>query len=162
MRKTSRVASLLIATLVLAAAPPGRAVARQQAESIVAVVGAVVIDGNGGSPLPNATIVIRGKRIAAVGPRSSVTVPAGAKVIDAAGTYVTPGFIDTNVHVSMYGAGNFPAWVEWHETLARYQPRSADVALEAAQLHLKYGVTTIRDSYGQLLTLVKVRDMIAR
>ena len=38
------------------------------------------------------TIVIRGTRIEAVGP--NVQVPAGAKVIDAAGAQVYPGFID--------------------------------------------------------------------
>ena len=34
--------------------------------------------------------------------------------------------------------------------------------LEAAQIDLGYGVTTVRDSYGALLPLTKVRDRIAR
>ncbi len=124
-----------------------------QDATVTAIVGATVIDGNGGAPIPDGVIVIEGERIAAVGPRSAVTVPRGAQVINGSGKFVTPGFIDTNVHVSLYGAG---------ETIVRYEHRNADVTLEAAQLHLKYGVTTIRDSYGSLLPLMQVRDAIAR
>ena len=127
--------------------------AQQSAGATSAIVGATVIDGNGGAPLQNATVVIRDKRIAAVGPRASTTVPAGATVIDGAGKYVTPGFIDTNVHISMYA--NL-------ETLARYLPRATDVVVEGSQLELKSGITTVRDSYGELGTLLKVRDMVAR
>src|SRR5207244_727456 len=41
-------------------------------------------------------------------------------------------------------------------------PRATEVVVEGAQLELKYGITTVRDSYGELTTLMKVRDMIAR
>src|SRR5687767_14437534 len=41
-------------------------------DTLVAIVGATVIDGNGGSPITDATIVVRGRRIAALGPRASV------------------------------------------------------------------------------------------
>jgi imidazolonepropionase-like amidohydrolase len=36
------------------------------------------------------------------------------------------------------------------------------VVVEGAQLELKHGITTVRDSYGEMQTLLKVRDMIAR
>ena len=120
-------------------------------DTLIAIVGATVIDGNGGAPMTDATIVVRGKRIAAVGPRASVTVPKGARVIDAAGKYVTPGFIDTNVHLSLYNNG---------ESMVRYEERFLDLVIEAAQTELKYGITTVRDSYGALLPLVAVRDSI--
>jgi len=120
-------------------------------DTLIAIVGANVIDGNGGAPMTDATIVVRGKRIAAVGPRASVTVPKGARVIDAAGKYVTPGFIDTNVHLSLYNNG---------ESMVRYEERFLDLVIEAAQTELKYGITTVRDSYGALLPLVAVRDSI--
>jgi imidazolonepropionase-like amidohydrolase len=125
----------------------------QDSETGIAIVGASVIDGNGGEPLPDATLLVVGKRIAAIGPRGSVKIPDGARVIDGAGKFITPGFIDSNVHLSMFGN---------QEQLARFQDRAADIALESAQLHLKHGVTTVRDSYGQLRALVKVRDAIAR
>jgi len=122
-------------------------------DTLVAIVGATVIDGNGGTPLTDATIVVRGKRIAALGPRATVQVPKGARVVDAAGKFVTPGFIDTNVHLSLYNNG---------ESMVRYEDRFLDLITEAAQTELKYGITTVRDSYGALLPLISVRDSIAR
>jgi imidazolonepropionase-like amidohydrolase len=122
--------------------------------SVVAVVGATVIDGNGGPPLPNAVVVIESGRITAVGPRST-PVPAGAQTIDAGGQFVVPGFVDTNVHLSLYGGMN-----DRYETLVRYHDRQPDIVLEAAQTQLAYGVTTVRDSYGMLRPLVAVRDRI--
>lgn len=123
----------------------------------VALVGATVVDGNGGAPIQDAVVVIDGARIKAVGPRASVTIPAGAQQVDARGRWIIPGMIDTNVHLSLYGGQN-----DRYETMVRYQPRDADIVLEAAQIDLSYGVTTVRDSYGALGPLTKVRDRIAR
>src|SRR6185503_18856361 len=130
--------------------------ARGQSPAI-AIAGGTVIDGNGGAPLRDATIVVTGSRITAVGPRASVRIPEGARVIDAAGRYIIPGMIDTNVHLSLYGGNN-----DRYESLVRYQPRQNDIVLEAAQIQLKHGVTTVRDSYGLLIPLTLVRDKIAR
>ncbi|HEX6942277.1 MAG TPA: hypothetical protein VF128_05080, partial [Gemmatimonadaceae bacterium] len=119
----------------------------QARDSTIAIVGGTLIDGNGGSPVPNATIVVRGGRITAI--EAGGTPPRGARVINAAGKYVVPGFVDANVHVSIYsGLENF----------ARYQDRFTDVAIEAAQRHLKVGVTTIRDSYGMIAPLAAARE----
>jgi len=52
-----------------------------------------------GVPIERGTVVIRGGRIAAFG--ADVTVPAGARVIDAAGKIVTPGLIDSNVQIGI-------------------------------------------------------------
>ena len=122
------------------------------ADPVVAIVGGTLIDGNGGTPVPDGVVVVRGKRIVAVGPRSQVAVPKDARVIDATGKYVTPGFIDTNVHLSLYNNG---------ESMVRYEDRFLDIVIEAAQTELKHGITTVRDSYGALLPLVVVRDSIA-
>src|SRR5262245_46015669 len=122
-----------------------------------AIVGGTVIDGNGGPPIRDAVVVVTGQRIAAIGPRSSVRIPQGATTIDATGRYVVPGFIDTNVHLSLYGGVR-----ERYETLVRYHSRQNEIVLEAAQLELKHGVTTVRDSYGMLMPLTHVRDVIAR
>jgi imidazolonepropionase-like amidohydrolase len=121
-------------------------------DRVVAIVGATLIDGNGGPAIPNTTIIVRGKRIAAVGPRASVSIPTDAQVVDASGKYLTPGFIDTNVHLSLYNNG---------ESMVRYEDRFLDLVVEAAQTELKYGITTVRDSYGALLPLVAIRDSIA-
>lgn len=122
-----------------------------------AIVGGTVIDGNGGAPIADAVVLIDGARITAVGPRSAVAIPADARQIDARGRWIIPGMIDTNVHLSLYGGQN-----DRYETMAKYQPRQDDIVLEAAQIDLSYGITTVRDSYGALVPLTKVRDQIAR
>ena len=146
-----RVASRVV--LVLGAMVP---VLGAQAQ-VTAILGGTVIDGNGGAPVPDAAIVISGGRISAIGPRGTVTIPAGASRIDATGQWIVPGFIDTNVHLSLYGGQN-----ERYETLVRYQPRFDDIVLEAAQIDLSFGITTVRDSYGALVPLARVRDRINR
>src|SRR5438034_1052433 len=121
----------------------------------VAIVGATVIDGAGGAATPDAIVVASGSRITAVGPRSRVSVPAGAQVVDGRGKYVIPGLVDTNVHLSLYGGTN-----DRYETLVRYYDRQDDIVLEAAQIDLRAGITTVRDSYGMLVPLTRVRDRI--
>jgi len=123
----------------------------------IAIVGGTLIDGNGGAPVRDAVVVVSGRRIAAIGPRSTTPIPSGAKVIDAGNRYIVPGFIDTNVHLSLYGGAR-----DRYETLAKYYPRESEIVLEAAQIDLRHGVTTVRDSYGMLLPLMDVRDRIAR
>lgn len=144
----------LVAGMLVGAAGPRFIVAAQS--SSLAIVGATLIDGAGGPPVRDAVVVVTGSRIAAVGQRAAVTVPPGVKVIDGAGKYILPGFIDTNVHLSLYGGSG-----ERYESLVRYDSRQPDIVLEAAQLDLARGVTTVRDSYGMLVPLTQVRDRIA-
>ena len=145
---------LPIIGLFLASASPASAF--QAPDGAIAIVGATVIDGNGGPPLPDATIVILGERIAEIGPRASVVVPAGARVIDGAGKYVMPGIVDTNVHMGPITGGPVGEY-----TFARYWDRLEGLVLQGLQGQLKYGVTTVRDSYGPPLALMAVRDSIA-
>jgi imidazolonepropionase-like amidohydrolase len=52
-----------------------------------------------GPAIERGTVLIRDGRITAVG--ANVTVPQGAKVIDAAGKIVTPGFIESNTNLGI-------------------------------------------------------------
>ena len=56
-------------------------------EGTVAFVGATIIDGTDAAPLENGVLVITDGRIRTVGPRSDVTLPQGADVIDVSGKY---------------------------------------------------------------------------
>src|SRR5262245_27364532 len=58
-----------------------------------------LIDGSGGPPRPNASMVIVDGRIQSVGPVAQVKVPAGAQTIDLAGKFVMPGIINLHGHV---------------------------------------------------------------
>ena len=128
-------------------------VAAQRADSTLAIVGATLIDGNGGPPVADAVVLVGAGRIVAVGPRTQVAIPQGARIVEATGRYLLPGFIDTNVHLSLYSG---------LESMARYQDRFTDLAIEGAQLQLKYGITSVRDSYGMLKPLKEARDRINR
>jgi imidazolonepropionase-like amidohydrolase len=67
-------------------------------DQVVAVVGARLIDGNGGPPLDRATLIIRGSKIESVGPSDSVPVPNGATRVDLSGMTIVPGFVDCHFH----------------------------------------------------------------
>jgi len=82
-------------------------VARPDPARTVAIVGATLIDGRGGPAVQDATVIVRGDRILAAGPRSSVPAPAGAQIIDGAGLSVLPGLIDAHFHID--GDGSLPA-----------------------------------------------------
>lgn len=147
-----RLLAVLSLALLAVAGRPGPVIAQT-----TAIVGATVIDGNGGPPMADFTVVVEGDRIVAVGPRTSTNVPAGAEVIDGRGKFVIPGFVDTNVHISLYGGGNKAR----KESSVFYRTMGPELTLEAAQMHLKFGVTHLRDSYGALPELIQVRDAIA-
>src|SRR5437763_7921255 len=65
-----------------------------------AIVGATLIDGRGGAPVPNATIVLRDGKIDCAG---ACNVPEGIDVVDGKGMWVAPGLIDAHVHFSQTG-----------------------------------------------------------
>ena len=60
--------------------------------------GATVMPMHGADVIADADVVIVDNRIAAIGPRGTVAVPAGATIRDVAGKYIVPGFIDTHAH----------------------------------------------------------------
>jgi N-acyl-D-amino-acid deacylase len=68
--------------------------ARGEDVSAIVIGNGMVIDGTG-APARRADVLLRDKRIVAVG---QVEAPAGARVIDAEGMVVTPGFIDAHAH----------------------------------------------------------------
>jgi N-acyl-D-amino-acid deacylase len=66
--------------------------------AIIVLLGATLIDGSGRLPLRNSVVVIKGDSIVAVGSQGRVRIPAEARVIDARGLVVAPGFIDAHNH----------------------------------------------------------------
>jgi imidazolonepropionase-like amidohydrolase len=93
-----------------------------------------VIDGNGGTPIDDAVLIVDNGRIAAMGPRASVTVPKGLRIIDAKGTTIIPGLWDMHGHTSQ---------IEW------------------APAYLAAGVTTVRDMGAEQPFITAFRDSIA-
>ena len=104
---------------------------------IIALVGATLIDGNGGAPLRDAVLLAEGNRIKTVGPRAAVILSPGAQIIDCSGKTLLPGLVDSHVHVGTSGGG-----------LA--DPEEFKPATLAANLKtfLAFGVTSIMDMGG--------------
>lgn len=108
---------------------------------VVAIVGASVVNLNGGPATANATVVIEGDRITAVGPAASTTVPAGAEVIRAAGKWVVPGLMNMHTHYGLVLPGRQGAELA-NETDAALALRMAS----NARISLLSGVTTTRST----------------
>lgn len=128
------------------------------ADEVSVISNGTLIDGNGGVPLRDASVLIRSGRIQKVwsGPGD---VPADTRRIDATGKYILPGIINANVHlidgIMLMGTGGI-------EHLARYEGRYHEVIEEAAQIALKYGMTTVMDTWNALEPVRLARDRINR
>lgn len=103
--------------------------------------GARLITMKGTEVIANGDIVVRNNRIAAVGRRGAVRIPAGARIVDLAGATVIPGFVDTHAHVR-----------------ATFDVHRDQVWSYAA--NLAYGVTTIRDPQTASTDVLSYEDMV--
>ncbi|MEJ8569116.1 amidohydrolase family protein [Elongatibacter sediminis] len=117
----------------------------------LAITGATLIDGTGSAPVRDAVVVIDDGRISAAGPRTDVRIPQNAEVIDATGRYLIPGLMDANLHLYLNRD---------LETLIKYEGRYHEIIIEAAQIALKTGLTTVFDTWGPRAPLVRARDAI--
>src|SRR5229473_4112371 len=100
---------------------------------VKAIIGAVLIDGNGGPPITDSVVVISGSRIRAAGLRANVPIPAGSDKVNGSGKFLTPGLIDLHVHLGTRGGPGFQA--------ADYTRERIEENLNS---YLYYGVTTVR------------------
>jgi imidazolonepropionase-like amidohydrolase len=138
------VATILHAQGGIASAPAKFLAAPTQ---VVAIRAGRLFDSRTGTIANNQIVLIRGDRIADVGP--SVTIPADARVIDLSAATVMPGMIDAHVHV-------------YPQDDLSMQMRTI-VAVANAQADLDAGFTTVvdMDSRGGYGT-VDLRNAINR
>ena len=68
---------------------------------VTALAHATVIDGTGSAALGDATVLIDGKTIQAVGPSGRLKIPARASTVDLTGKFVMPGIINLHAHVGL-------------------------------------------------------------
>ncbi|MBV9845287.1 MAG: amidohydrolase [Kutzneria sp.] len=66
----------------------------------VAITGGYVVPVDG-DPIEAGTVLITDGRIAAVGTEADVDVPEDAEIVDAAGTWVLPGFVEAHGHLGV-------------------------------------------------------------
>lgn len=129
-------ASVTTTRRVLLALVPLSVGVRVQAQPapLIVIDGGTLIDGNGGPPVPDALIIIRGSRIDLVSQKGRTAIPTGATVIQADGKFILPRLIDAHLHYSGF----------------------------LAELLLAHGITTAFDISGRNLYQVVQRDAIAR
>jgi Tol biopolymer transport system component len=100
---------------------------RDQPKGSVVFRGAKTITMKGNEIIENADIVITDNRIVAIGPKGSVSIPAGAKIMDVSGKVIMPGMVDTHYH---------PQWLT---------PQIHNTQTWQYLTELAYGTTTTRD-----------------
>lgn len=109
-----------------------------QEDNFTVYKGATLIDG--GAVRTNVSIVVRGEHILAIEPATKVS-ETGSKVVDVTGLYVTPGLIDSHVHLTT--------------DLTREQ------SLSAMRRDLYSGITAERDMAGDTRELAELsRDAL--
>ncbi len=111
----------VFAALIAAALAPARA------ETVIENVTVLTMDDRGA--LVGHTVIIKGDRIAAMGPASDLEAPQDATVIDGAGKFLMPGFAEMHGHVPPLSAGD-------------------EAVNDTLFLYLASGVTTVRGMLG--------------
>ncbi|HTU10093.1 MAG TPA: amidohydrolase family protein [Allosphingosinicella sp.] len=101
-----------------------------RAQPVTAIIGADVLPMTGTERLADQTILIRGDRIAAIGPRAATAIPDGARRIEARGLTLMPGLVDMHIH------------------LAPTPGQQGDAAQRALAVMLAHGITTARGMAG--------------
>ncbi len=98
-----------------------------QPSGSIAFTHATIITMKNEEVIDDGTIVVKGNQIVAVGKTNEVTIPANAKVMDATGKTILPGFIDAHAHGNHFRTGITPQ---------KHWPYYTNLA---------YGVTTMHD-----------------
>jgi len=130
-RLLRRAAAALAAALPLAAALALSARAQQAPAggAVTAFVGVSVVPMDRERVLPNQTVIVRGDRIAAVGPTGRVAVPAGATRVDGRGKFLLPGLAEMHGHIPPPSA-------------------PAELTENVLFLYVANGITTVRGMLG--------------
>jgi len=103
-----------------------------------------LIDGRSDQARRNQVVVVRGRRIEAVGDAATTPVPPGASVIDLSGATVLPGLIDSHTHVFLQGEDPKDGGYDAQLLRSPFALRAARATV-AARRALEQGFTTIRD-----------------
>ncbi|MGD0647884.1 MAG: amidohydrolase family protein [Acidobacteriaceae bacterium] len=106
---------------------------RPEATGTFAIVGARLIDATGRPAIEDSAVLIRGGRIVSAGPRASISIPTGTRILHAEGQSLLPGLWEMHSHYS---------------------------GVEFGPALLSAGITTARDCGGEFMFLIAVRHAI--
>src|SRR5262249_47769895 len=97
----------------------------------------------GPPPVQDQTVLIDQEKIIAIGPSNSISIPSGARVLDARGKVLIPGLSDMHIHLT--GAG---------------EPDGSRKFI--IPLLIANGITSVRDMGGYLDSLTPLRKEIEK
>jgi imidazolonepropionase-like amidohydrolase len=104
-------------------------------KSDFAIVGAKLVDATGAPPLEDSIVIVRERRIAAIGSRGKLPIPQGMAQVDGTGQTLLPGLWEMHIHAS---------------------------GVEFGPALLAAGITTARDCGGEFDYLVAARDAVEK
>lgn len=113
-------------------------------QSYVAFTGATIIDGQGGDPILNGTLLLLNGRVVAVGAKNEITTPPNSTIRDVAGKTIIPGLINGHGHV-----GDVQGIEGGHY--------STTTILDNLATYARYGVTTVVSLGGDKQEAVALR-----
>lgn len=146
MRTHSNRRSPRLSAATLTAVVAAVAVSAPAAAQTIAITGGTVYTVSG-PPIENGTVLITNGRITAVG--TNVTIPSGAQRIDAAGKWVTPGFVHAYSGLGVHEIGLMPETVDRAATGSDFIAASFPVweGINPASAHItearRFGITTV-------------------
>lgn len=147
----SRLGQVIVATflvlLALTVVPRARS---SEASRSFAITDVTLIDGSGGPPRTNMTVVVTGDRITYVGPPKPHE--AGEQEINCAGKFLLPGLIDTHAHAT---------FIDWPSGDEGVGSVNDGVTKASLQLLLDFGITTIRNPGGPTVSALAYRNQVA-
>jgi imidazolonepropionase-like amidohydrolase len=147
--------------ILLCTARTGLAQAAASADSgrAVLLVPKAVWDGTADAPAEGWVVLVRGERIAALGPAARVNAPADAERIALAGTTLVPGLIEGHSHLFLHPYNE----TLWDDQVLK-EPLGLRIAraVAHAEATLRAGITTERDlgTEGALDNDVQLRRAI--
>src|SRR5262245_56307921 len=114
----------------------------------LALVGGTVWTSPADDPIRNATVLIEGGKIAAVGPAAGVEVPVGARTIDCSGLIITAGFWNSHVHFTER---------KWADAASIPAP---ELARQLREMLTRYGFTSVFDLSSPWENTRRIRQRI--
>lgn len=124
---------------------------------MLALTHARIVDGARGSPLKDATVLLDGPWIRALG--RGISIPSATEVIDLSGLTLIPGLIDVHVHFGGFVVDD----PDWQFTYWSTLPFFLDAVRgfkKRRTLALENGVTTVRSAGDNHPQILRLRDRI--
>lgn len=145
MRSQRRLPLLLALTLLLTWALFACGISRAQD---LALVGAKIYPSPAGPAIEGGTVLVQGRRIAAVGPSTTIQIPKNATVLDCRGMVVTAGFWNSHVHILLPGL------------LQAEKLSSQQITKQLDEMLTRWGFTTVFDIASVLKNTELIRQRI--